>query len=63
MKKMHGYFGWYRTAIVKCKPVDKGCGAGQISCLECGGTGIFEGPDFKEFCVTCKSSGKIYVSI
>lgn len=39
-------------------------GAAQIDCLECDGTGKFELPDHElTNCVTCKTSGMLWVNI
>ncbi|MCF6466356.1 hypothetical protein [Clostridium sp. Cult2] len=35
----------------------------KIDCDDCNGSGIFEGPDFKEKCVNCKGTGKVYCNL
>lgn len=69
--KMIGYFGFKRETAIELEVVDLGCGAGQITCPECGGDG-----DWKKFhpdptifgddpypCVDCKGTGKVLISI
>ena len=68
---MTAYVGFYRSTEVEVYPIDLGCGAGQIDCLECGGDG-----DWTKFhpesetlppnsmpCVQCKGTGKQLISI
>jgi len=54
--------GFSRETVVACQVEDCGI-AGRITCLECAGSGRFEGPDFEDACVECKGTGKIYVSL
>ena len=65
--KMTVYVGWTRnTAVLDMDVVDLGCGAGEIGCLECQGTGVWKWmePEIPAHqCVSCKGSGKILVSI
>ncbi len=52
--------------VVRREVKDLGAGAGQITCLECGGSGDwdFMEPEIPtEKCVPCKGSGKMLVSI
>lgn len=67
---MIAYLGFLRTTEVEVDPIDLGCGAGQVTCFECGGDG-----DWTKFhpephlfpdglaCVDCKGTGKILISI
>jgi len=60
------YCGWTRETEVEREIEDLGCGAGQINCLECGNSGIwnFMEPEIPaEPCVDCKGSGNTLVSI
>lgn len=60
------YLGFSRTTEVEVKPIDHGCGAGQVSCFECGGRGIWDYMvplEPASDCVACKGTGKIYISI
>lgn len=62
------YVGWRRDVELEVAPVDLGCGAGRITCFECGGDGNWGkfapeivGRDAR--CVDCKGSGFQLVSI
>lgn len=67
---MVAYRGWSRDTEVEIAPVDLGCGAGEVTCFECGGDG-----DWTKFhpepeslteplrCVDCKGTGKVLISI
>jgi hypothetical protein len=65
---MIAYLGWSRTTEVEVNPIDFGCGAGQVDCFECEGSGdwtkFHPEPELGPFrCVDCKGTGKIFVSI
>ena len=68
---MIAYLGFHRDTEIKVTPINKGCGAGQVTCFECGGDGDWSKfhPDpsitTKEHCpcVDCKGTGLIYISI
>lgn len=62
------YLGHLRETEVEVTPVDRGAGAGEVTCLECGGTGDWtqfhpepEGGPYQ--CVTCKGAGRIFITI
>lgn len=63
---MIGYLGWWRDTEVPVLPRDLGCGAGEVTCFECGGSG-----DWTQFhpeqvltqCVCCKGTGRVLISI
>jgi hypothetical protein len=62
------YVGYHRTTEVPVQPVDRGCGAGEVPCFECGGTGdwtpFHPEPEKGPFqCVECKGTGRLLVSI
>ena len=62
------YLGFLRTTEVEVFPLDRGCGAGEITCPECEGDGdwtkFHPEPELGPFqCVQCKGTGKILVSI
>jgi hypothetical protein len=60
------YCGSRRETEVAVEPVDRGCGAGEIACLECRGTGVwaFAEPEIPAGpCVDCKGTGRVLVSI
>ena len=66
--RMTAYLGWYRDTAVECDVEVLECGAGRVTCFECGGTG-----DWSKFypepvpvpciCVQCKGTGKQLISI
>lgn len=68
---MIAYFGFSRTTEVHVKPINLGCGAGQIKCVECNGSGDWSKfhpephllTDYQKKCIECKGTGKILVSI
>lgn len=63
---MIAYLGSKRETEVYVEPTDLGCGAGQVPCFECGGSGIwaFMEPEIKaSACVSCKGTGKVLVSV
>lgn len=62
---MTAYVGWRRETAVQVEVVDLGAGAGEVSCFECGGSGIFTGhPEIPELpCIACKSTGRILIGI
>lgn len=65
---MIGYFGFRRDTEIEVKPVDLGCGAGRIDCIECEGTGDWtrfhpEPENGPYQCVVCKGTGKVLISI
>jgi hypothetical protein len=60
------YCGFARETEVPVAVIDRGCGAGEIDCIECGGTGWWGfGPTEAETgpCVECKGTGRALVSI
>lgn len=60
------YCGYLRETEVVCDVTDLGAGAGEIACLECGGSGCwaFAEPEIPgEDCVQCKGTGRHCVSI
>lgn len=59
MKMLVGYQG-RDEAEVEITMISPG--VGERACIGCNGTGVFEGPDFKEQCVECKGTGKRRVS-
>ena len=66
MELMSVYCGWYRDTEVECYVRDLECGAGQIVCLECYGTGVWDWgePEIPAFpCVDCKGTGRQLVSV
>lgn len=67
---MIAYLGFSRETEVEVEPVDLGCGAGQVTCFECGGTGDWTQfhPEPHQFpdghsCPECKGTGKVLISI
>lgn len=63
---MIAYLGWSRETEVECNPIDKGCGAGEVDCFECGGDGDwtkYHPESEPTVCVDCKGTGKIFVAI
>jgi hypothetical protein len=67
---MVAYLGLDRSTEVEVDPVDLGCGAGLVTCFECGGSGdwarFHPEPDlFPDGlpCVPCKGTGKVLISI
>ena len=65
---MIAYLGFKRTTEVEVCPIDLGCGAGEVACFECEGTGDWDRfmpePTGKpDPCVCCKGTGKILISI
>lgn len=64
---MIGYFGFKRETEIELQPKDLGCGAGQIDCPECEGTGdwarFYPEPVLRMICVDCKGTGKILIGI
>jgi hypothetical protein len=64
------YCGFSRETPVAVEVIDRGCGAGEIACLECGGDGdwtkFHPEPDTLSApmaCVVCKGTGKQLVSV
>ena len=60
------YCGSHRDTQVWCEVADLGCGAAQINCLECNGSGMWDFlvPELPaEPCVSCKGTGKILVAV
>ena len=59
------YCGKDREIEVEVEVIDIGCGAGQIPCLECNGSGTwpFMPRGVKEVCVQCKGTGKQLIAI
>lgn len=67
---MVAFLGFWRSTEVAVAPIDRGCGAGEVPCFECGGDG-----DWTKFhpepetlpaplkCVACKGTGRVLVSI
>lgn len=63
---MEVYVGLRRSTPVMVSVKPLGCGAGEIVCLECLGTGwwAFAEPEIPgEDCVQCKGTGRMLVSI
>lgn len=67
---MIAYLGFRRDTEVEVRPIDLGCGAGEVTCFECGGDGDWTKfhpdeslPPCSEPCVCCKGTGKVLVSI
>ncbi len=66
MRSMTVWCGSTRETAVDREVVDLGCGAGRITCLECGGSGwwAFAEPEIPgAACVVCKGTGWSLVSI
>ena len=66
MDLMMIYCGRDRETEVERYVRDLGCGAGQIVCLECCGTGVWDWgePVIPSFpCTNCKGTGRQLVSI
>ena len=66
--EMVAYFGFKRETQVIVQVEDMGCGAGKITCVECGGDGdwtkFHPEPHLGPFpCVDCKGQGWILISI
>lgn len=64
--EMSIYLGWRRETEVRAIVADRGAGAGEVSCFECLGTGIwaFMEPEIPATpCIDCKGTGRILVSI
>ncbi|MDD3029846.1 MAG: hypothetical protein PHS57_06175 [Alphaproteobacteria bacterium] len=58
------YCGFLRETEVETFAEVIGGIAGRIACLECGGSGVWDfGYDGPQVCVSCKGTGKQYVSI
>ena len=60
------YVGWKRETEITCEPVDLGCGAARIACVECDGSGVwaFMAPEVPaEPCVACKGTGAVLVGV
>lgn len=66
---MIAYLGWKRETEVEVEPIDLGCGAGEVPCFECLGTGDwtpfmpYEEQGVQHPCVACKGTGAILISI
>lgn len=65
---MIAYLGFTRDTEVEVEPEDLGCGAGRVSCFECGGDGdwtkFHPEPELGPFqCVDCKGTGSVLISI
>ena len=64
------YLGFKRETEVSVMPHDLGCGAGAVTCFECGGDGDWTKfhPELHSLreplkCVDCKGAGLVLVSI
>lgn len=69
---MTAYRGFERNTEVTVYPIDRGCGAGEVPCFECGGDG-----DWTKFapaeliesygghipCIDCKGTGRVLIAI
>jgi len=65
---MVAYLGWWRTTEVEVAPVRFGCGAGEVPCFECDGTGDWtpfhpDPPPEGVLCVECKGTGRVLISV
>jgi hypothetical protein len=65
MEAMTLWGGLYRNVEVPVLVRPLGCGAGEITCRECDGSGIWTvlPIDGSIRCVTCKGTGKVLISI
>lgn len=61
---MEAYVGWLRETRVAVTVIDRGGGAGEVTCFECEGTGRFLGaPDGQDWaCVDCKATGLVLIA-
>jgi hypothetical protein len=56
------YFGDVAWVVGEVERLE--CGAGLMPCVDCEGTGTFQGcPSGPEDCVPCKGTGKMFVSV
>jgi hypothetical protein len=65
---MIAYLGHHRNTEVDVQVKDVGCGAGRVTCFECGGDGdwtkFHPEPELGPFpCVACKGTGQVLISI
>lgn len=65
---MVAYVGFLRSTPVDVQPIDRGCGAGEVPCFECGGDGDWTKyhpePEKGPYqCVNCKGTGRVLVCI
>lgn len=65
---MRVYLGFSRETEHECMVEILSCGAGQITCYECDGDGDWtkyhpEPNTGPHVCVTCKGTGKIFISV
>lgn len=65
---MIAYLGFRRETEIEVEPEDLGCGAGRVTCFECGGDGdwtkFHPEPELGPYpCVECKGTGKVLISI
>jgi hypothetical protein len=68
MDRMVAYVAINCDTPVDCEAIDRGAGAGETECFECGGTGDWgqfypEPPGHKVDCRDCKGSGRVFVSV
>jgi hypothetical protein len=66
MESMVLFGGSYRNEEITVKVRRLSCGAGEIDCIECGGTGIWTylPPDGRAVpCTTCKATGKLLIGV
>ena len=63
-RKITVYCGWWRDTKVKSNVKIISNIVGEISCLECEGSGIWNhGYDGNKSCTCCKGTGKQYIGL
>lgn len=68
MPRMTAYVALNNDTAVRCEVIDRGAGAGETACFECGGDGDWgkfypEPPGHKVNCIDCKGTGRVFVSV